>query len=145
MPSESGNLHKQAVRGHRPDFVDRLRQRHELDVGRDKGHHHPVLAGIEAPYCPGPVSQPQLAVDGGGCAAPDPKTQDQWLGFLGDQQLQPVGHGLGGLARSLDDVLTGFTRCQRRQRSLEGIAAGLSAWACGSSTNSAPSATTTSP
>ena len=102
------------VRGHRPDFVDRLRQRHELDVGRDKSNHHAVLAGIQAPNCPGPVSQPQLAVDGGGCAAPDPQTQDEWLGFLGDQQLQPAGHGLGGLARSEDDVLTGFTRCERR-------------------------------
>ena len=78
-----------------------------LMSGGTKATIDSVLAGIEAPYRPGPVRQPQLAVDGGGCAAPDPETQDERLGLLGDQQLQPVGHGLGGLARSEDDVLTG--------------------------------------
>ena len=81
----------------------------------------PYLPALMARNAPSPVSHPELAVDGRGGAAPGPETQDEGKGLLGDQQLQPGRHGLGGLTRPLNDVVTGITRGQRRQRSFEGI------------------------
>jgi len=53
-----GDSHKLAVYGHRPDFVDRFSQGDELDVGRHKGHHHPVLAGFQHLHSTGAECQP---------------------------------------------------------------------------------------
>ena len=64
------------------------------NIGRIEGHHHAVLAGIQGLYRPGPVGQSQLSVNGSGGSTPDPWPQDERIGLLGDQQLQPVRHGL---------------------------------------------------
>ena len=92
-----------------------------LMCGWLEGHHHPVLAGVQGLNGPGPVSQSQLPVHGGGSTAPGPGPHDERIGFLGDQQLQPVRHRLGGLTRSLNDVGAVIARGQRRQGRLEGI------------------------
>ena len=106
--------------GHGSDLVDRFRQRHELHVRGNERHHRPVLAGLQGPHRPGAVAEAQLAVDGGRGAAPDPGPEDERIGFLGEQQLQPVRDGLGSLTRSMDDVVTGIAGRQRRQGRLEG-------------------------
>ena len=54
----SGDLHELAVRRHRPDLVDGVRQGHERQVRWNKGHHRPIVAGLDGPHRAGPVRQP---------------------------------------------------------------------------------------
>jgi hypothetical protein len=144
MPSDWAICTNRLSGRHGSDFVDRFRQRHELDVRRDKGHHHSVLAGLQGLDRPGAVSQPQLAVHGGGSTAPGPRAEDERIGFLGDQQLQPGRHGLGGLARALNDVSLASPVASGDREALRVTDGSLSRglWV---SLSLAPSATTTSP
>ena len=74
----------------------------------------PFFSGFQCLQSPGSVCHPQLTVDGRWCSTPDPGTNNERIGFFGDQQLQLGCHSFGRLTGSQNNVFTiGIAGCQR--------------------------------